>query len=100
MSRMDSGHFIPYEKLAVTLEKYRKSSPGKLTLAEKILYAHLDNPNQQVVRGKTYLNLRPDRVAMQVCDIVLFFFFYSTAQQLTHARSCRTLLLRWLCSSL
>jgi len=65
MSRLDPNHHIPYEKLAANLEKYRKASPGKLTLAEKILYAHLDNPNVKITRGKTYLNLRPDRVAMQ-----------------------------------
>jgi aconitate hydratase len=29
------------------------------------LYAHLDDPSTKVVRGETYLNLRPDRVAMQ-----------------------------------
>ncbi|KAJ1675542.1 aconitate hydratase, partial [Spiromyces aspiralis] len=39
-----------------------------MTLAEKILYAHLDSPESlgsTPVRGETYLNLRPDRVAMQ-----------------------------------
>lgn len=37
-----------------------------LTLSEKVLYSHLDNPEkQEIVRGKSYLNLRPDRVAMQ-----------------------------------
>lgn len=37
-----------------------------LTLAEKILYGHLDDPhNQDIVRGQSYLKLRPDRVAMQ-----------------------------------
>uniref|UniRef100_H0WLK8 Aconitate hydratase, mitochondrial n=1 Tax=Otolemur garnettii TaxID=30611 RepID=H0WLK8_OTOGA len=37
-----------------------------LTLSEKIVYGHLDDPaNQEVERGKTYLRLRPDRVAMQ-----------------------------------
>lgn len=37
-----------------------------LTLAEKVLYGHLDDPkNQEIVRGESYLNLRPDRVAMQ-----------------------------------
>eukprot|EP00818_Percolomonas_sp_WS_P005171 CAMPEP_0117449988 /NCGR_PEP_ID=MMETSP0759-20121206/8232_1 /TAXON_ID=63605 /ORGANISM="Percolomonas cosmopolitus, Strain WS" /LENGTH=711 /DNA_ID=CAMNT_0005242487 /DNA_START=494 /DNA_END=2629 /DNA_ORIENTATION=+ len=34
-------------------------------MAEKILYGHLDNPNQEIKRGKSYLYLRPDRVAMQ-----------------------------------
>lgn len=37
-----------------------------LTLSEKILYGHLDDPkNQKIERGVTYLQLRPDRVAMQ-----------------------------------
>lgn len=37
-----------------------------LTLSEKIVYGHLDDPaSQEIERGKTYLRLRPDRVAMQ-----------------------------------
>ena len=31
-----------------------------------MLYSHLDDPaNQDIVRGESYLKLRPDRVAMQ-----------------------------------
>ena len=38
-----------------------------LTLSEKILYGHLDQPKtQDIERGVSYLRLRPDRVAMQV----------------------------------
>lgn len=37
-----------------------------LTLSEKIVYGHLDDPhNQDIDRGRTYLRLHPDRVAMQ-----------------------------------
>ncbi|KAJ4443023.1 aconitate hydratase, partial [Periplaneta americana] len=37
-----------------------------LTLSEKVLYSHLDEPaTQEIERGKSYLRLRPDRVAMQ-----------------------------------
>lgn len=37
-----------------------------LTLAEKILWSHFDDiQNQEYERGKSYLALRPDRVAMQ-----------------------------------
>jgi aconitate hydratase len=37
-----------------------------LTLAEKILYGHLNDPdNQKLEPGTGYLQLRPDRVAMQ-----------------------------------
>lgn len=43
-----------------------------MTLAEKILYSHLCNPEESLtssnvndIRGKEYLKLNPDRVAMQ-----------------------------------
>lgn len=37
-----------------------------LTYCEKILYSHLDDPHgQEIERGKSYLKLRPDRVACQ-----------------------------------
>ena len=37
-----------------------------MTLSEKILYSHLDDPaGQDIERGTSYLRLRPDRVAMQ-----------------------------------
>ena len=37
-----------------------------LTLSEKILYSHLDDPaKHDIQRGVSYLRLRPDRVAMQ-----------------------------------
>jgi aconitate hydratase len=47
------------------LEVVRKNLNRPLTLAEKIVYGHLDDPSQTPVRGETYLKLRPDRVAMQ-----------------------------------
>ncbi len=36
-----------------------------LTLAEKILVNHLDRPDQELERGDSYVDYRPDRVAMQ-----------------------------------
>lgn len=37
-----------------------------LTLAEKIVYSHLDEPETaDIKRGESYLKLRPDRVCMQ-----------------------------------
>ncbi|KAJ3304365.1 aconitate hydratase [Kappamyces sp. JEL0829] len=42
------------------------SKAPKLTLAEKILYSHLKNPLESLPsRGRDYLKLMPDRVAMQ-----------------------------------
>ncbi|MGH7198041.1 MAG: aconitate hydratase [Candidatus Omnitrophota bacterium] len=44
----------------------RKKLGRPVTLAEKILAAHAtDLKSQEFVRGKSYLSLRPDRVAMQ-----------------------------------
>lgn len=49
-----------------TPQAIRKSSgQAALTLAEKVMYSHLQDIAQPVTRGKTYLNLMPDRVAMQ-----------------------------------
>jgi aconitate hydratase len=55
-----------YEKMEKNLFTVRKTLNNKpLTLAEKIIYGHLDDATQVPVRGETYLKLRPDRVAMQ-----------------------------------
>lgn len=43
-----------------------KKRLGPLTLAEKVVYGHLDDPHgQDIKRGSSYLRLRPDRVACQ-----------------------------------
>lgn len=66
MSKFDSDVFLPYEKLEKNLQVVKKRLNRPLTLSEKILYSHLDDPaNQDIVRGTSYLRLRPDRVAMQ-----------------------------------
>lgn len=66
MSRYEPNKFINYEKQASVLEIVKKRLNQPLTLSEKILYSHADDPaNQQFERGKSYLRLRPDRVAMQ-----------------------------------
>jgi aconitate hydratase len=54
-----------YAKMEKNLYIARKNLNKPLTLAEKIIYGHLDDANQKAVRGQTYLKLRPDRVAMQ-----------------------------------
>ncbi|KAF4321800.1 hypothetical protein JM18_003927 [Phytophthora kernoviae] len=55
-----------YEKMEKNLFTVRKTMGNKpLTLAEKIIYGHLDDATTKATRGETYLKLRPDRVAMQ-----------------------------------
>ena len=57
---------MPYEKLVTNLEVVKKRLNRPMTLSEKILYSHLDDPaSQDIERGTSYLRLRPDRVAMQ-----------------------------------
>lgn len=99
MSKFDQQYYLPYETLNDRLNVvknrlvilyfslfsrffyvrsnwvlfFRLKKP--LTLSEKVLYSHIDQPDtQEVERGSSYLRLRPDRVAMQdataqVCTI-------------------------------
>lgn len=66
----------PYEALLAQLRRVRAILGRPLTLAEKILYAHLRDPDAtlagaassrdpSLVRGKLYLPLAVDRLAMQ-----------------------------------
>ena len=54
-----------YETMANNLNVLSRHFDKPLTLAEKIIYGHLDDPTINPIRGETYLKLRPDRVAMQ-----------------------------------
>lgn len=66
LSRFEQNQYIDYDKLEHTLKIVKDRLGGPLTLAEKVLYSHLDDPkNEKVQRGVSYLKLRPDRVAMQ-----------------------------------
>lgn len=65
ISLLDPETFIDYEQLEKRIETFRARWNKPLTLAEKILYSHLADLNQDVERGKSYLYLHPDRVAMQ-----------------------------------
>lgn len=56
-----------YEKMTAKLPGYRTALGRPLTLAEKILFSHLDSDNdlKSYKRGSSFIMLRPDRVAMQ-----------------------------------
>jgi aconitate hydratase len=78
MSLLEKGAYINYQriednlaivrdryvsfyltKVLTDLELFRLKRP--LTLSEKILYGHLDDPHgQDIERGVSYLRLRPD----------------------------------------
>lgn len=54
------NHYATFSKRVATI---REKVGRPLTLSEKVLYAHLYNPNDSL--ETTYANFRPDRVAMQ-----------------------------------
>src|SRR5262245_58864152 len=55
-----------YATLARNLAVVRRRLARPLTLAEKVLLGHLDDPeHQELVPGTSYLALRPDRVVFQ-----------------------------------
>lgn len=56
-----------YAKFPERVKAARELTGKPLTLAEKILYAHLwdGTPNNPYTRGKSYVDFAPDRVAMQ-----------------------------------
>jgi len=55
-----------YTRMKSTLNAIRARLGRPLTLAEKIVLGHVDDPHGQELKpGESYLMLRPDRVAMQ-----------------------------------
>src|SRR6201981_4210992 len=55
-----------YATMARNLAVVRRRLGKPLTLADKILLGHLDDPeHQELEPGKSYLMLRPDRVVLQ-----------------------------------
>lgn len=66
LSKFETDKYLNYQHLEDNLKVVRNRLNRPLTLSEKILYSHLDDPaNQDIERGVSYLKLRPDRVAMQ-----------------------------------
>ena len=60
------GYYLPYQKVEENLKIVRDRLKRPLTMSEKIVYGHLDEPHtQDIERGVSYLRLRPDRVACQ-----------------------------------
>src|ERR1700738_2093612 len=55
-----------YDRMARNLAIVRRRSSKPLTLADKVLLGHLDDPEKQDLEpGRSYLSLRPDRVVFQ-----------------------------------
>src|SRR6266850_3752281 len=55
-----------YDTLSRKLAIVRRRTDRPLTLSEKVLFGHLDDPERQDLEvGKSQLALRPDRVVFQ-----------------------------------
>jgi aconitate hydratase len=66
------------ERLKIIRERLRRP----LTLAEKILYGHLDDPSRQdLERGTSFLQLRVDRVIMQDATAQMAILQFMQAQR-------------------
>ena len=69
-----------YTTLNERLDVGRRRMERPLTLAEKILINHLDNPEDTALeRGVSYVDLRPDRVAMQDATAQMAWLQFMTA---------------------
>ena len=68
-----------YARFAERVDPTRERLGRPLTLAEKILVSHLDDPSVDFERGVTYNDLRPDRVAMQDATAQMALLQFMTA---------------------
>ena len=67
MSVHEPDAHIQYAKIKKLAAEASTKLGRPLTYAEKVLFGHLDSKENaaNIVKGDTYINLRPDRVAMQ-----------------------------------
>ncbi len=68
-----------YATLGERIDAGRERFGRSVTLAEKILLNHLDNPSVTPQRGIDYVDLRPDRVAMQDATAQMAWLQFMTA---------------------
>lgn len=65
MSKFDVAS-LPYEKLQKNVDVVKKRLNRPLTLSEKVLYSHLDNPNEQV-SALIYLKYFTNDIGFKIC---------------------------------
>jgi aconitate hydratase len=68
-----------YATLDERIGAVRERLGRPLTLAEKVLANHLDRLDQELERGVSYVDLRPDRVAMQDATAQMAWLQFMTA---------------------
>ena len=56
LSNLEKDKYLPYDKLSANIDVVKKRLGRPLTLSEKVLYSHLDQPaSEEIVRGESYL---------------------------------------------
>ncbi|KAH3732330.1 aconitate hydratase [Pelomyxa schiedti] len=65
ISKFDANVFVDYPRMAAVIAEFRRTHTAPMTLAEKVIVSHLEDVHQEYIKGKSYLYLKPDRVAMQ-----------------------------------
>ncbi|KIM92802.1 hypothetical protein OIDMADRAFT_62197 [Oidiodendron maius Zn] len=80
ISNLEKDIFLPYAQLQNTLNLVRRKINRPLTLSEKILYSHLcDVESQDISPGKSFLKLRPDRVACHDANATMAMLQFMSA---------------------
>jgi len=75
-----------YGSYKVKIAQIRKVLNRPLTFTEKVLYTHLwDKPTKEFQRGKDYVDLSPDRVAMQDATAQMALLQFMSAGRKTTA---------------
>jgi len=73
---------MTYERTKKNLAAVRAKLKRPLTLAEKIVFGHLDDPaSQNLERGKSFLRLKVDRVIMQDATAQMAILQFMQAQK-------------------
>ncbi len=68
-----------YATLDERVAAFRTKTGKALTLTEKVLANHLDSPDADTIRGDSYVDFRPDRVAMQDATAQMAWLQFDTA---------------------
>jgi aconitate hydratase len=83
VSNFDKNYFINYEKLVENCKIVKKKLNRNLTYSEKILYGHLTNPETQEINSNSYLDISPDRIAMQDASAQSILHFLNSSCNFT-----------------
>lgn len=102
MSKFEPEKYLPYEKIQANVEIVKKRLNRPLTLSEKIVYGHLDDPKNQVriwsfFKMRTFYNLYLKLFANFIELFRRLNAVLATCVFVPTVLLCRMLPLRWPC---